>query len=411
MASDLTKDMIEEFLSPDLESEEMKNDEEELLKDLDPEDLFRVHKEDLMELDRSLKLLDEMKAEYDPEKHGRVFAEPFYLIVTDILYHMARRFHPLSEHGKEMLEQAAGIRKEFEKEHGALVSSITGDNAELFSDVLTMDLIDEIKRGKCRGIGALRTEKDGTFAAGALCYYIENDPADNEPVLRIKWLYVDEDYRFTGVAGSLIGEMAYQMASNEKISAITLDYPALLPEGETLGELLQEWHFSFMTGLSPEFIATVSDIKDKEKLEKYSGKAESMEDLKDKDIKVKGYSEGFFDRDLSFYTGNLKDPEGVLLAHHYPSGTVRVEYIYCRPASEKNYLFLIAAFLLKVLSKYPKKTEIVIPIDAVEAGEVLDKLVPSQNTDLMVEGILMRPAGDENMTSKALKTIIGSLDK
>ncbi len=406
-----TRDDIERFLSPDLESEEMKKDEEELLKDLDPEELFRIHKDDLDELDRSLKMLRKMRAEYDPGKHGRDFAEPYYLLVLDILCLIARRFHPLSEYGKEILAQAAGFRDDFEKVHGALVSSITKDNAEQFSEVLSADLVDEIKRGKTRGIAALRTEKDGTFAAGALCYYMENDPADNEPVLRVKWLYVGEDYRFTGVAGSLIGEMVYQMAKNEKISAMTLDYPALLPEAGILGELLQEWHFSFKTGLSPEFITTASNIKEIQKLEKYGSLVKSMESLKEKNIRVKGYSEGFFDREFSFFAGDIKNPEGLLLGHRYPSGTVRAEYIYLRPASEKTFLFLVSAFLLKIVNTCPKDTEIVIPIDAEEAGEVLDKLVPSQSTDLLVEAVLMRPSGDENMTGRALKLIIDSLDK
>ncbi len=408
--NEITKENIEKFLYPDLGSEEMNSIEEEMFKDFDPEEIFRAHKDDLSEFKRCMELLEDMKKSYDPGKNGREDIEHVYILIIDILYHMARRFHPLSEHGKEILKRAADYRKEFEKTHGALISSITKDNAGLFSDVLSEDMTDEIKYGKCRGIGALRTDEEGTFAAGALCYYIENDPADNEPVIRIKWLYVGEEWRGTGVAGSLIGEMAYQMTQIKNISAMTIDYPALIPESDILGELLQEWHFAFRTGLNPEFICNAGDIKDKDDLKKYGDKAVSLEGVNLKDLKIKGFRGGNFDKMLSFYTGDIKKPDCILLGNLCPSGNLRVEHLYCKEGSEKDVLYVLSAFLLRA-AKGRKDTEITIPVEAIEVGAILDKLVPEQQTDLLIEGILLRPGIGEDLTGAEVKDLISSLDK
>ena len=407
----LSTDDITQFLNPDTDSEEMRSIKEELLKDFDPLDLFRAHKEDLAALERSSKLLEEIKASYDPKKHSKAFVEDHYFLHRDILFHAARRFNPLSDYGKEMLSTAVEYRKEYEKKHGTLISSITKNNADLFSEVLSKDTADQIKRGKCRGIGALKSDKEGTFAAGALGYYLDKDPLDDTSIIRINWLYVDEDCRYMGVGGSLIGEMLYQMTQHENISAITIDYPVDIPEYEEMGNLLQEWHFSFTTGLSPDFICTISEIEKTDELKKYASKANAMKDLKEKDLKIPGFPEGSFDRELSFYTGDIKDPDSILLGHLCPSGTLRVEHIHCKPGSEKNLLFVIAAFLYNTAAKLSKDSEIIIPVEAIEIGEVLDKLVPSQKTDLIVEGVLLYPEGNENFTSSDVKALLDSLDK
>ncbi len=419
---EINADIITKFLYPDLGSEEIKSLEEEVFKDFDPLEALRAHKDELEELERSSELLEDMKAEYDPAKHDREYVEPYYLLKMDILFHLARRFHPLSDYGKEMLAKAVECRKEFEKKHGTLTSSITKENAELFSEVLSADIIDEIKCQKCRGIGALRTDKDRTIAAGAIAWYIDTDPLENEPVLRLKWLYVDEGCRYTGVAGSLIGEMVYLMAQNDSISAMTLDYPINTDEGELLGELLQEWHFSFMTGLNPDFICSLSDIRDIEKLDRYSEWTKNASNLRDKELMVilrenfsgdnayryllRELPEGYLDKEICCYTGDMRKPDGMLLAHCCPSGKVRVEYLYCKPDAENRILFLISCFLLNAVKKYPKDTEVVIPVEAIEVGEVLDKLIPDHKTDLMVEGILSPPSEEENITGEQLKNIM-----
>ena len=407
----MDREEILAFLDTDTSSEEMRSIEEELFKDLDPADMFRAHKEDLAELNRSQKLLEDMKASYDPEKHSRAYVEDHYLLHRDILFHLARRFHPLSDYGKEMLERAIECRKEFEEKYGTLISAITKENAELFSEVLSEDIADEIRCGRSRGIGALKSDEEGTCAAGALAYHIDTDPVDDDPILRVNWLYVDRDCREMGVAGSLIGELVYQMIRFEKISAMTVDYPAGITESEVLGNLLQEWHFSFTTGLSPDFICSISDIKTTDELEKYSSKANAMEDVKEKDLRIKGFPEGTFDRKLSFYTGSIKDPDSILLGYLRPSGLIRAEYIYCKPGSEIDFLFLVSAFLCNAVRKYPPITEIAIPIAAEEAGEALDKLIPSQKTELMVEGILMHPDDAENLTGADVTELLNSLDQ
>ena len=76
-----------------------------------------------------------------------------------------------------------------------------------------------------------------------------------------------------------------------------------------------------------------------------------------------------------------------------------------------DLLFVISAFLHNAVKKYPKTTEIVIPVEAMEIGEALDKLVPSQKTDLMVEGILVPPVGAGNLTSADMTALINSLDQ
>ena len=407
----LSRDDIIAFLNPDTDSEEMNSIKEELLKDYDPLDMFRAHKEDLNELEKSLDLLENLKMSYDPNKHSKAFVEDHYFLHRDILFHLARRFNPLSDYGKEMLSTAVEYRKEYEKRYGTLISSITKNNADLFSEVLSENIADEIKRGKCRAIAALKSDNEGTFAAGALGYYLDKDPLDDTFIIRINWLYVDEGSRYMGVAGTLIGEILYQMTQLENVSAITIDYPVAIPEYEEMGNLLQEWHFSFKTGLSPDFMCNVSDIEETDALKKYASKASAFTSLKEKAPKISGVPEGSFDKELSFYTGDIKDPDSIILGHRYPSGTLRAEYIHCKPGNEKDLLFVIAAFLHNAVNNYPKDTGIIIPVEALEIGEVLDKLVPSQRTDLMVEGVLFYPEGNDNLTSSDVKALLDSLDE
>ncbi len=115
MKTELNRDIIINYLYPDLESEELHSIEEEMFENFDPAEIFRAHKDDLSDLMSCIKMLEDMNAENDPEKHGRAYSEYHYILLMDILFHMARRFHPLSEHGREMLHKAIEYRKEFEK--------------------------------------------------------------------------------------------------------------------------------------------------------------------------------------------------------------------------------------------------------------------------------------------------------
>ena len=351
-----------------------------------------------------------------------------YTMKLDLLYYLARSFHPWTSYGRDCLKQAAALREEFESICGPLVTRVELSNLKIFRAVLSRDLLEDVANGRSHAIGALRGGEEGLSAAGALAYDLDRHPLDGSIVLRVKWLYVDEDFRGRGIGNALIGELMTQTAELTGVSGMTVDIPALMEDAERLSWLFDGWRFSFATGVSPEMRLCLGDIPGTEQVEKAGAKAEPLSGAgAEQAVLLKrffartghtGYlasdslPQGYIDSSLSCYIGDPLQPEGVLLAHRCPSGKLRVEACECWMDQDKNAEALICHFIAAARAGYAPDTLVELELPSEEVGEAMDRLFPQQRGELLMEGILKRPdpARGEDLTSEDVDGLL-SLSK
>lgn len=353
---------------------------------------------DLVRIDEILR--DELESANLSER-GRI--EELYCAKIDLLYYLARGFDPLSTDGLAMLREAKKARQEYEQMVAPLLSRVTKKNMEVFAPFLTQDLKEEIEIGKCDAMGAIRGGGDGAYSAGVIVYYIDEDPiTPGRVVVRIKWLYVADEYRKAGVANFLIGSLMSQI-TDLFISAVTVDIPVSNSYSEVLGHIFDRWNFAFVTGTTPEFVAEIDYIEGIDELEKLSKGADSFgrsgidNIILQRYLKKSSYGgylrsavlpEGYFDPDLSVHLGEWNRADGMLLAHVAPSGMIVVELLDAAGDDTDKLKCLISAFLMKALEKCGPGTKIMLPVDSFELGEFVDRICPDSLGDYLIEGIL-----------------------
>ncbi len=220
MALEVSKGELREFLKWDEEDEESMEAEQG---QQDTGDFFALHKKylaDMKDMEQGYRLAMEV---YDPVRHKRGALERYVTVYMMALYHVARQFHPLSTYGKEHLKKAVEVREQYEKLTSPILTRITKENSHLFTGLLTRDKREEIETGRRKGLGAIRSRGNGTFAAGALTYYLDEDPLGDGLILRIDWLYVDEAWRIHGVAQSLLAEVITLAAQEPSITGFSAE--------------------------------------------------------------------------------------------------------------------------------------------------------------------------------------------
>lgn len=389
--------------------EELLDLEKKILAAADTKKIVNSHREQAKILEELDGVIEDISNVYDPAVHDREPLEEVFATKIDILYGMARRFHPLSEYGIETMKRAVACRQDFEELAGPFITRITQDNIERFDDLLPDDLIEDIIVGKLQALGAIRSQGSELFGVGAIVFDIDSvgeTEQDAQEVLRVSWLYVDEDWRERGIANSLVGELVCFMAETGT-PAMTVDF-YVDDDAELYGNLFSEWHFLFAAGVTPELAFTLSDISEQSTFEKYEDKATSLMELADREEKLlvrdfllgneyQGYlnretlPEDYIETELSSYTGSKTRPDGLLLAHRYPSGKISIEYNGSRGVGDDRTEEMLGALAYTAALKYDRSTEVVMNERYVEDGELLDELFRRQKGQYMIEGILTPP--------------------
>ena len=394
--------------------------EKRILASVDTGAVVRAHRKEngyLKELDEAI---EGLTAVYNSAVHDREPLEGVFVTKIDILLGMARRFHPLSEYGRETLDKAVACRMDFEELAGPLLTRITTDNLDRFGSVLSPDLMEDIAVGKHQALGALRSSGRDVHAAGAIVFDIERAGLDDEEILRVKWLYVADEWRERGVANFLIGEMVHFMAEQGS-PAMTVDL-YVDDNTELYGDLFSEWHFLFAGSVSPELAFALNDISERSAFEKYEDKATSLLELQDKEEDVlvreflaerdyRGYLSGedlpgdYIETELSCFSGSRARPDGLMLAHRYPSGRISIEYNASSSEEEDRTEEMLGALTLTAMYKYDRTTEVVMNERFIEDDELLDELFRRQRAQYMIEGILTSP--DAPMDAAAVAQYTG----
>ncbi len=378
---------------------------------------------------QSMELLNEIEAElekflisYEKNKEDREPVEKAYALEINILLSMARRFHPLSDYGKEMLSRAVERRKEFESEAGPMITGITSDNINLFRTVLSSDIAEDVISGKVHAIGALRTSKQTVYGVGALVYHVDALPFGAYEVLRADWLFVNKKFRERGIAHHLLGELIAQMAE-KGLTDMSAEIPADIPDKQLLSYIFGSWHFVQDVQISPDTVIRAGDIDSKRIKHALKNKAVSLERFDDatrnmiikkalRQFAYAGYLWGipndYADAKLSFYMSEGSEIKAMLLAHRMPSGIIRVECPGTAPKGEKYLPDLIYTFLERVMAAESEDTVIAISADGEETGEIINDVCPVQLGQYVISGTLSAPSGDINLDRKAIEKLLNA---
>ncbi|MBR3525251.1 MAG: hypothetical protein IKO11_05340 [Lachnospiraceae bacterium] len=405
------------FLAPKLS--ELKKIREEQITEADPALFLAVHEADLelaVKLKRSMKLLADS---FIPERHNRQALEDLCMLRLITLYHLARRFHPCTTYGMELLKASRALRAVFEEKAGPLVSRIDASNAELFRCVLPVDLWEAVKLGRFQAIGILQSISKRICGVGALVYEEEQLPPDNETVCRIHWLYVNPEWGRRGCADVLLAELITAEAESG-VRAFTADIP-IEDSFEVFGQLFSDWHFRFMAGVSTRFAVRPAEQKDDSRLKQYAKTSAALSelpgDLADRLIRD-ALSEGrdrayvtkladpvdFIDKEMSFYLGEAEAPQALLLVHRRPSGKLSVEYAHSNVRID-DIRILLGCLAMAAVKKYGKKAELAMEPQTEELADLLEELFPQQRAYYQVEAILDEPVADvsEEEVAQALE--------
>ena len=400
---------IKKFITMSPESEDLAALEEEYTKGYDWEEPLWAHKLELEELEDLLSAIKTIKMEFDPAVHAREAAENAYSVTIYLMYHLARRFHPLSEYGKDFMLRAYKLRQEYEKEFKApMVTGINADNCESFKGIISEDVLEAISNGTYNGLGMFRTDVDRLVPVGAAAYTWTEYPEDFDeaPVIDVKWLYIDEDYRGNSYSDFLIGELVTLMI-RKNASGMTLSVP-VDEYYETWLQLFAEWKFDVSTGLNPEFRISINDVPEKSKVYVFNANATSFNDITPakEDLVIQSFLKAsdekelygrltgrgrYYDRDLSCFTGTETKPTGLLLAHKKPSGEIEIEYIGYTAEVGEDVMALVGSCISAAKSKFGAATDIILYPDSEEFESFLDKFLPSPKVVPMIIGFLSDP--------------------
>ena len=416
----INEEDVNNFLNMEGDTEMLLKIDEEIGKRFDYEAVMEAHLEELEMLEEIDGYLETVKAEFDPKKHVRQAAEMVYTAKIDLLLHLARRFHPLSGYGRDLLEQMRETRTEFERMAGPMITAITAENLSDFVSVIPEQFRDEIRYHRVHALGLLRSDMNRLFATSGVVYSWEKPADDVEAVLRIHWFYVLPKWRRQGVANALIGELVLLMI-RKSAGAFTFDIP-IGDDMEVLGDLLTEWHFGFTTGVSPEFVCLLSDvraggIRPGRQPKNVSpiieiGAAQTQEllrrMLKKEDPalyrKLIRVPKNYYDPELSCFIKTGSVCKGLLLVHKYESDRLKVEFIHASGGEEAANLLRFCA--ATGTEKYDRNTEFAINTETVENLSLFESLFPKQRMEFLIEGILTPVYEDEDVSTEDIQELI-----
>ncbi|MBO6214021.1 MAG: hypothetical protein J6N76_00630 [Lachnospiraceae bacterium] len=362
---------------------------------------------------KGMKLHIEMKAgdtPYDPNTDGRELLEDLYERRLYLQYMGARTFHPYSEFGSLCLERAQLILDGYEKEIGILNTRITKNNIGCFVGSLTEDLIDDISTGRYQAIGALRYDGQAVAGVGSLVYLVDRDLLGDEYILRIKWLFVKEQFRRRGVATSLLGGILWKnkILENENV---LVEVPIDKEWYGAYYNMLSDWHFNIESGYSPWLYLSVSKLKTVDIVKKMASFAKPLKELIGADRKKtfdalsreddrlytllhRNIPNDYFDEYMSGICVKNGKLLGLILVHRLPSRIVRVEYM---GGNEKASQVLLSHTICMAKKQCSLDTVLEFNVESEEIGEYFDKYFDDHLRTPMVMADLQRPTRGENI--------------
>ena len=412
---------------PEIFSQDPIRDMQEELKSVNLADIAKDVKTVYDMLSQVNERIGEEKKDYKLNNPDSEQMENLYGFKMDILYNLAYGFHPFSSYGKQCIKKAISSRKKYEALGKNMFTRIGAKNISVFMPVLSEDLAEDIRTGRRKAIGAIRSIGQGTYGAGAIVYWLDTQDSE-EPLLRIEWLYVHENFRGKRIADSLIGELVYQMQKND-IEAMTASFVVGSTWEPVLAGIFAHWRFGFGPQMEPDTIIRLGDVSDFDALRKKASSASPLSAMEERmrtqfvervlrDGKYKGYiwnivkDTDYFDPDLSCFIGEWHSPEAVLLVHKAPSGNFRVEYADADDDDTDAILAMASFAIYQALAKVSDEDILIdFPIRMDELEIYLDKAIPTQQSALLVTGALCGIPDEYDINEKMINNILSMTDE
>ena len=337
-----------------------------------------------------------------------------------ILSYAARIFHPLSSFGKMTLAAMQQFKEGYEARAGLLTTLITMENLERFEALIPPDRREDIRFEKRQAVGALRFRKDGVYAAGVMTFYIDTDPVMNDPVLRIDWIYVSEEFREQQVATLLLCDL-FGKAASVGITCLCAEIPKDSENVDQLRSMFSDWHFRLEEGLSPVFYSRLSDLMSNKIVRALSANAKPFEYISyeeqvmikevfrkidpNLDALLEKVPPNFHDRMLS--CACFENRRGaILLAHHLPSGLTHVDYLGCTPGCEEQLKNVVSWFLFGTVGRYRGDRLVSVPIVAEELGSFFDEHFKNHLRVPVWQAMLQTPDEQEDVDPETAENIL-----
>ena len=408
MTAGINEKTIMDFMGMNADSPELEKMESEILKDYDISEVYEAHVRELKDLAVALEALETVKKEYDPSKHAREAIEEVYLTVMYYTYRLARRFNPLTDHGRELLARADELRKEYEASFSPLITGISAENLSSFEGLLSDDIMEDIENGRLKGLGILRTDLNTTLPVAACAYrWVElPDELEEAPMIDVKWIYVAPLYRGRSISDFIMAELVNLMI-RKGASALSVGY-AVNEYAQTVIQLLSEWGFQMSSTINPEFRCRLGEVGKNRIIAKEAKKATPLGELSKEEQKnvIRRYLKAsdqlsvleylvdrpdYYDGDLSCFVGKKEAAQGILLVHKKPSEVLEVEYFDSIANSGEVVLELLASCIDSAVGKYATKNELILYTESEQLEELLDRIIPKQRVTPYIEAVLTVP--------------------
>ena len=349
--------------------------------------------------------------------------EQAYLTVIDSFFELSKMISPMNGFGRDRLEAGLSLIRQFEGQHFLLSTQIVPENAEAFSELISVEHYEDILAGRKRAIGALRHMGEEVYAAGALVYSVRDDSED-EPYVSLEWIMVHESLRKQGIGNFLMALVIEAALSlNENDISISVELPVRqageeeeLREFDVLENFFDSWKFAFSIGYGSRFAIALSDIAESAAIrEMDTGGVKSLSELgKQGEKQLKAFFEsrnksydadiaalpfGFFDPGVSCVVHSGEEIRSVLLFHRFGNGDYRYEAYRATDEADFTDLPKLIAFAYgKAAGGEDGDTMITGTFASEEGYDEAGRLLPNARISMVYRGAMYPP--DEAITSE-----------
>lgn len=332
--------------------------------------------------------------------------EDVYMPLYSALYSYIRRVNPLWGEGAKRLSIWASLQEEFRT-----VYTLTKKSAESFKKLIAPEEYEHIGEGNVYTLGSVRWRDGKETAAGVLIFSVFSpEDASDEPVAKIDWPFVAEEFRGTHAADDLMAAM-YDVINKSGIEAVTCEVPMKNMLPAMVCDFLSAWHIFFSLEPFEEFSSTVGEIAENEKLSGDITESVKVGSLKkmgaDNFVKTvcaimrakgdKKYvldNAASLDPELSLIAVSPSGKKAFLLIDHTPSGMLKVRAMGGDSASQKIFLDLIKYAVKRSHEVYEPQTQVFAHISSDSSAKLFDHLFPGHGLPMHLVGVNLSAQDD-----------------
>ena len=324
--------------------------------------------------------------------------EDAYMPLYAKLYPYIRRVNPLWGEGAYRLSIWSSLQKEF-----TTVYTLNEESINPFKNLISSDDLLRIGMDNVYTLGSIRFKNGQKTAAGVLMFTVFSpEDVNDEPVARIDWLFVAEEFRGDHVADDLMAAM-YDTLNKAGVTAVTCEVPTvdLLPM--MLCDFLSAWSIFFSLEPFEDFNSTLGEVISYNSL---SGKvSDKVSILSLKDMGIKKFTSEILsvmseagdknyklddintlEPDLSLISKSPSGGKAFLLVDIMPSGILKIRKMIGNPSSKKLFLDMLKAAAKCAAEKYDPQTKILAQIDSDVSAKLIDYMFPDHGLPMHLVG-------------------------